>query len=122
MPNYYHTSNGERVTQATIDRRRSDTYRRRYAGNPWPACCGCGRPAQGTMHFVPQAVCKAEGKAEYCWLDINMGEACHRCNEIAENPKSPLIKKLFCYERILSVTKLVSEERYQKLLWGSTNE
>lgn len=112
----YNTSDGDRVSQATIDKRRSDTYHKIYSGNPWWACSGCGRPAQGTAHIVPQAVCKAEGKTEYCWLEINMLPACHKCNGIMENPKSEEIKKLFCYERILFVTKLVSLERYQKLV------
>lgn len=116
MPNYYFTSLGERVSQATIDRRRSETYRKMYEGMGVQFCAGCGRPAQGSMHFVPQSVCKNEAKTEYCWLSINIAPSCHRCNLIAENPQSAGIKKLFCYDRILSVTKLVSEERYQKLI------
>ncbi len=87
-----------------------------YVGNPWAACAGCGRPAQGSMHIIPQAVAKANGQTELCWLEENILPACHNCNRIAENPSDPKIKKLFCYDKILEVTEKYDQERYQKLI------
>jgi hypothetical protein len=112
MPNYYNTTSGERVSQATIDRRRSETYRELYEGEPHPLCAGCSCRAQGTAHLVPQKVCKDEGKTEYCWLPVNMVPACHRCNSKMESYKGEEVKALLCYEKLLDVTKLISTTRY----------
>lgn len=116
MANYYRTSSGEKISQATIDRRRSATYKELYEGEPHPACGGCGKPAQGTAHYVPQKVCKAIGKAEYCYLEVNMVPACHTCNGILESYKSDEVKKLFCYEQLLKVTKMIDPQRYNLMI------
>lgn len=112
MPIKYNCSNGEKVSQATIDRRRSQTYRELYEGEPHPMCAGCGAPAQGTAHLVPQKLCKSEGVTEYCWLEVNMVPACHSCNGLLESYKSDEVKSLFCYEQLLEVTKMILPERY----------
>lgn len=117
MPNYYETSTGERVSQATIDRRRSAAYKEYYgrdSAQPW--CAGCGRKAEGTAHAVPQHICKKEKLTEYCWLPINFIPACHKCNDIMENWKGEEIKKLFCYQLLLSITKKILPSRYEKMI------
>ena len=113
MANYYKCSDGTKVTQTTIDRKRSQTYRELYEGEPHPMCAGCGIPAQGTAHLVPQKVCKSIGRAEYCWLPINMVPACHRCNGLLESYKSEEIKNLYCYERLLEVTEMIDPTRFK---------
>jgi hypothetical protein len=112
--NKYKTSTGELISQATIDRRRSQTYRELYEGNPHPSC-GCGVAAQGTAHLTPQKVCKDIGKAEYCYLKVNMIPACHKCNSRIENISS-VTKDDWFYEQLLTVTKLISNERYLKII------
>ena len=114
MANKYTCSNGERVSQATIDRRRSETYKRIYAGEPHPLC-GCGEPAQGTAHLVPQKICKDNGITEYCWLEINMVPACHRCNQKIENISVATPEDWF-YDRLVEVTKLILPERAAKII------
>lgn len=114
--NYYKCSNGEKVSQATIDKRRSNAYRKLYEGQPHPLCAGCNNRAEGTAHLVPQKIVKAEGKSEYCWLSINMVPTCHRCNSKLESYKSDEIKELLCYDQLLEVTKLISPQRYNLMV------
>jgi hypothetical protein len=114
MPNYYKCSNGEKVSQATIDRRRSETYRRLYEGEPHPNC-GCGVPSQGTAHWVPQKICKDNGIAEYCWLEVNMVPACYKCNSKIENITVASPEDWF-YERLLEVTRKILPSRYLKMI------
>jgi hypothetical protein len=116
MPNYYNCSDGSKVSQATIDRKRSETYRELYEGESHPTCAGCGAMAQATAHLVPQSVCKKEGKSEYCWLPINMVPACHSCNSRLESYKADDVKDLYCYEQLLEITQLISPQRYRLML------
>lgn len=115
MPNYYNTTSGEKVSQATIDQRRAKVYRSLYEGEAHPLCEGCGRLAQGTAHLVPQKVCKDLGKADYCWRAINMVPACHVCNSLLESYKSEEVKNLQCYSKLLIVTKLIDPIRYNSM-------
>ena len=114
MPNKYTCSNGERVSQSVIDRRRSETYKRLYAGEPHPMC-GCLKPAQGTAHWVPQKVCKEEGITEYCWLEINMVASCHTCNSKIENISVASPSDWF-YDQLVEVTKKILPSRYLKMI------
>ncbi len=113
--NKHSCSDGTRVSQATIDARRSKAYRELYEGEPHPMC-GCNKSrAQGTAHYVPQAICKSLGKAEYCHKAINMVPACHGCNSRIENISTVTPEDWF-YDQLLKVTKLISEERYLKII------
>lgn len=112
--NKYTCSDGTRISQATIDRRRSEAYRDLYAGEPHPMC-GCNKPAQGTAHWVPQKICKDNGIAEYCYLSINMVAACHSCNSSIENISAATPDYWF-YERLVEVTKIILPERYLKMI------
>lgn len=111
--NYYKCSDGSKVSQSTINRKRSEAYRELYEGEPHPSCAGCDAPAQGTAHLVPQKVVKSLGKTEYCWLEINMVPACHCCNSILESYKSDEVKELLCYERLLEVTEIIDPTRFK---------
>lgn len=116
MANRYRCSSGETVTQSTIDKRRSDTYREMYSDNPMPQCSGCEVRAQGSAHILPQARCKQLGLTELCWSPINIVPTCHSCNSRMENISSKEIRELRNIDRILSVYKRYDPERYQILL------
>lgn len=113
--NHYFTSDGERVSQATIDRRVSEAYKQIYAGEGYQYCHGCGGAAQGTAHIVPKAVCKVEGITEYCWLRINMFPSCHICNQRSENFRAPEFLLLKNVVHIVEITKKLCLSRYLKM-------
>lgn len=72
-------SNGERVSQATIDRRRGECHREMYEGEPRPMCrCGCGGPAVHNDHTIAQARCKQLKKSELIWDPENNVPSCER--------------------------------------------
>lgn len=111
----YKCSNGELISQATIDTRRAKMYRLMYEGESHPSCAGCGKQAQGSAHLCPQKVCKDIGRAEFCYSPMNIVPACYKCNDILERTKSEEIKTLLCYEELLEATKVICPERYLKL-------
>jgi hypothetical protein len=116
MANKYSTSSGERVSQSQIDKRRSDAYKKLYAGEPHPVCAGCNARAQGSAHLIPQKVAKDNGMADLCWSPENIVPACTRCNSLLESYKSEEVKDLFCYEQLLRVTEKYLPERYNKMI------
>lgn len=115
MANYYNCSDGSKVSQATIDKRRSAAYRELYEGEPHPSCAGCGRPAQASAHILPQARAKQLGLTELCWSAENIFPSCNSCNAKAENISSPEILTLFNYETIKTILEKYDPERAAKL-------
>jgi hypothetical protein len=111
---YSLTSTGDKVSDATIKANRSKTYRSIYTGSE--RCAGCNGRAQGTAHIIPQQECKIIGKAELCWLAINMVPACYHCNSVIESYKSKEFGELNCFETIMDVTKKFHPQRYQSIL------
>lgn len=115
MPNYYKTSNGGKVSQATINRRRSEAYKSFY--HYTPVCEGCGKVrAQGSAHLIPQMRCKHLNKTELIWDLTNIVPTCHKCNSVLESYKSEEVKKLLCYNVLLEFTATHDPERYQKMI------
>ena len=111
----YYCSDGSRVSEATIKRKLSEAYRKKYDGEPHPLCEGCGLvSAQGSAHIVPKAELKELHMTELIWNPIMFFPACHSCNSIAENPSSDDFKKLRNLDTILSVLAMYSLERLQK--------
>ena len=119
MPNHYFTSSGERISQATINQRRSQAYRSIYEGEAHPTC-GCGAASQGTGHLYPQSLCKSSHQTEYIWNPINLVACCHRCNTKMENVSTVAPEDWF-YDRLLKVTKMLDDERYMKILLNGNN-
>lgn len=113
--NKYTCSDGTKISQPEIDRRRAETYRELYDSQFQP-CWGCGGRAQGSAHIVPQAECKHIGKTEYCYHPLNIIPCCHQCNGILESYKGEKFKKLKCYDLILEVTEKIHPERYLKMI------
>ena len=114
MANKYNTSSGELISQATIDRRRSELYRELYDSQNQP-CWGCNGMAQGSAHIIPQKRAKDIGMAELCYSAVNVIPCCHSCNSIIESYKGEEFKRLKCYDLILEVTEKYDKERYLKM-------
>lgn len=115
MANKFKTSTGELVTQSTIDRKRSATYRRMYSdGAVW--CRGCGYAAQGSAHIIPQKVAKEEGMTELCWEEENIIPTCHECNSTIESYKGKEFWELMCLDCVLEITEKYLPQRYFKIL------
>jgi hypothetical protein len=83
MPNQYYCSDGTRVSQATIDRKRSEAYKKAYGDQPIQICA-CGERAQGSSHIVSQMRCKHLHRTELIWDRANFYPACNRCNSCWE--------------------------------------
>lgn len=115
MANHYKCSNGESVTEATIQRNLSRAYKEHYLFSPSGACEGCGNQANGTAHIIPKARLKQLHLTELIWNPVVWFRACHTCNTIAENPSSEDIKTLMNFKRILAVTKKYDPERATKM-------
>lgn len=115
MANKYKGSDGRTYSEAQIKANLSKAYKEYYLFEPLGSCEGCGEPATCTAHIVPKARLKQLHKTEYIWNPIDWFRACYRCNQIAENPQSDEIKSLYCYDKILEVTKKLDPERFNKM-------
>jgi hypothetical protein len=107
----YECSDGSKVSQATIDKRRSDSYKNRYQGYP-QVCEGCGAPATCSAHIIPQARCKQLRKTELIWSEENYFPSCYDCNKAIENPKGKEWKDLCNLDNCLTVIMKYDEELY----------
>jgi hypothetical protein len=110
MANLYYTTSGERVSQATIDRRRSAAYREAYAGLPHPSCESCGKRAEGSSHIVSQKRCKELRKSELIWDRINFYPACNLHNSAWESNDTSLPN----YQRLMEILQKLDPEGYEK--------
>jgi hypothetical protein len=107
-------SDGSQVSQATIDKRRSDAYKKRYADGSGSVCLGCGARSEGSAHIIPQARCKQLHRTELIWSEENFFPACHACNAAIENPKGDKWKKLLNLFDCLYVIEKYDNELYSK--------
>lgn len=114
MPNYYYTSTGERYSQAQIDKKLSETYRKAYAGEPHPYCHGCGKRATETSHIISQRRCKILRKTELIWNVENMFPACRDCHMLFEGFKNEKVFQLFNYKQCLNFIKLHDSKDYER--------
>lgn len=82
-------SNGEGVTQATIDRRYAKAREKKYAGITTRLPCeACGEPGNDNDHTIAQARCKVIHKTELIWDPENFPWSCRKCHREWENFKS----------------------------------
>lgn len=108
-------SNGERVTQAEIDKRRSEAYRIKYQDNHCPIDEGFREQrAQCTAHIISQQRCKQIHKTELIWDIENMFAATHESNRAIENPKGQEWKKLKNLQYCLNYIEKHDPELFQK--------
>lgn len=109
--NYYQCSNGEKVSQATIDNRRSKAYKLAYQMMDNSICEGCEKErAQGSSHIVSQQRCKHLHKTELIWLRINFFPASHNCNSRWESNDTTLKN----YKRCMAILEVLDPEGYTK--------
>jgi len=108
----YFCSNGDRVSQATIDKRRSQAYREKYSEYE-PKCEEEGVRAQCSSHIVSQARCKQLHKTELIWDKRNFYPATYVANSRWEAND----KTLKNYWKYMEVLKKLDPEGYNKRLW-----
>jgi|SRR5690606_5725371 len=113
MANYFYTSDGERITDATIKKRLSKAYRKRYGGMAHPCCEETGLPAQGSSHIVSQKRCKQLHKADLIYNPRNFFPATHDVNSRWESNDVTLKN----YSRYMEVMKEFDPEGYRKRLY-----
>lgn len=112
MPNYYYCSNGERVSQATIDKRRSEAYKMAYSGTS-RQMCACGQVAQGSSHIVSQKCCKELHRTELIWDRMNFYPACNACNSRWESNDNTLKN----YDELMITLEMLDPEGYRKRIY-----
>lgn len=111
--NYYRCSDGSKVSEATIQKKLSESYRETYTFNPKPYCMGCGKQAAGSAHIIPRARLKEIGRTELIWNPIMYFPACHSCNSKIEGYKGDF-KSLKNWENCLKIMKIYDSETYNQ--------
>lgn len=110
MANHFYTSDGVRLTQATIERKRGEAYREAYGHLGYVVCEGCGQKAEGSSHILSQKACKYSHRSELIWDRRNFFPACHSCNRRWENND----RELMNYQRCMEILKELDFEDYTK--------
>jgi len=117
--NKHETSEGERISQSTIDKRRSLAYKSEaiesgiYSG--YQICEGCeNEMATEHSHIIGQARCKHLHKAELCYDPINWFYSCRNCHKKWENKKSGEFGKLKNIDELLTFLEENDPEEYRK--------
>lgn len=86
---------GTMVSQGTIDRKRSEAYKKKHIGRPRPICGGCEQAmADDNGHIIAQARCKHLHKTNLIWDPNNMTDDCRTCHHVWENFKTGEWRKL----------------------------
>lgn len=88
MANTYECSDGTRITQATIDRRYSQSREEKYQGFSVTLRCQCGEQGNDNDHTIAQRRCKDIRKTELIWNPDNYVWSCRKCHHEWENFKS----------------------------------
>jgi hypothetical protein len=110
--NKYYCSDGSAVSQSVIDRRRSEAYRKKYEGEPYPLCEETGQRSEGSSHIVSQKRCKELHKTELIWNPSNFFPATHETNSRWESNDSTLKN----YWEYMEIVKEFDPIGYQKRL------
>jgi len=113
--NKYRTSTDERISQATIDRRRSLAYKVEAEQLYSMVCQGCNIEwATDHSHIISQANCKVLGKAELIYEPKNWFRSCRECHHIWENKKSGKFGNLKNIDELLTFLEIHDPEEYRK--------
>lgn len=87
--NYYYCSDGSRVSEAVIQKRYSDSLKKKHEGRQSVMCECCGvRQAVHNDHTIARARCKVIRKTELIWNPNNYVSSCAQCHAAWENFKS----------------------------------
>lgn len=113
--NKYYCSNGIRVSQASIDRRYSESLREKHAGKGIVMCeCCQSVPATDNDHTIAKARCKELHKTELIWDKDNFVSSCRKCHRQWESYKDGAYKKHANYESRMDFLRQHDKEGYQK--------
>lgn len=112
--NYYKCSDGSKVSEATIQKKLSDSYKETYTFNPKPYCMGCGKQAIESSHILAKAYVKSIGKTELIWNPENVFPSCRNCHMAWEAINNPDWCKLHCVELLLKFIKKHDNYSYIK--------
>jgi 5-methylcytosine-specific restriction endonuclease McrA len=112
--NRFYCSDGERVTQAQIDARRSLAYRTAYQGNLLVRCEGCGEKATESSHIISQKRAKDMHATNLIWNPENFFASCRSCHTKWEATFSGQWLDLLCVQRCLETLKKYDNEGYEK--------
>lgn len=86
-----YTSDGERISQATIERRYGEAKAAKWGGSFCNGLCeACGQPGNDPDHTVAKARCKLLHKAELIYDPDNFPWSCRKCHGQWESYKSGL--------------------------------
>ncbi len=87
--NLSYCSNGERVSEATIQRRYSQSLKEKHEYQRTKICECCGkRQAMHNDHTIAKARCKVIHKTELIWNPNNYVDSCEICHKEWESFKS----------------------------------
>jgi hypothetical protein len=111
LMNYYKTSDGRKVSQATIMRNLSISYQRYPEMHP---CEACGGEATEHSHIISQARCKLLHKTELIWSRENWFFSCRSCHMEWEAIKGGRWINFNNVTRLLAVLKRHDPEGYEK--------
>ena len=109
------TSEGERISQDTINVRRSLAYKIEAQQMYNYVCEGCNcNMATEHSHIIPQFRCKILHKAELCYDRANWFLSCRECHQDWENKKSGKFGKLKNINELLTFLEENDPEEYRK--------
>lgn len=116
MPNYYTTSTGAKVTQATIRKNLTATYKGMLVKY---ICEACGSSkAVDHDHTISQKRCKELHKTELIWDEANMSFSCRTCHMEYESYKSGKFSyHANCEKRMLYIYEHDTEGFQKRLLY-----
>lgn len=109
----YECSQGERVSESTIKKRLSDSYRRWYQEG-LPSCAGCGGKMIETSHIIAKARCKQLHLTNLIWTRSNTFPSCRSCHQIWESIANPEWCKLMNVDECLEALEIFDPESYNK--------
>lgn len=108
----YECSDGTRVTQKEIDKKRSEAYKEKYANDPYPRCEETGERAQCSSHIISQKRCKQLRMTELIWNTANFYPATFDANSRWESND----RTLKHYQKYMQFLKMYDLEGYNKRL------
>ena len=113
--NKYKTIDGERISQATIDRRRSLAYKVEAQQQYNLVCEGCNAAiAVDHSHIISQSKCKMLQRTELIYDPSNWFRSCRKCHEIWEKKKSKEFGNLKNIDELLTFLEANDPEEYKK--------
>lgn len=127
-----YTSTGERISQATIERRYGESKVQKWGGMSCNGPCeACGQQGNDPDHTVSRQRCKELHKAELIYQPDNFPWSCRTCHRQWESYKSGLYlfhsnvvqRMQYLYEHDLEgfvarwETVYLDEQTNQRLLW-----